>query len=58
MTDMKVDVRKLLCWLGLLKPGKVMYIGGSDVLPPPLSPGEEAAALSHLAQGDLLLALH
>lgn len=52
MTDMKVDVRKLLCWLGLLKPGKVMYIGGSDVLPPPLSPGEEAAALSHLAQGD------
>ena len=52
MTDMKVDVRKLLCWLGLLTPGKVMYIGGSDVLPPPLSPGEEAAALSHLAQGD------
>ena len=51
MTDMKVDVRKLLCWLGLLKPGKVMYIGGSDVLPPPLKPAEEQALLARLAEG-------
>ena len=33
------------------RPEKVFYIGGSDVLPPPLSREEEAAALEELAQG-------
>ncbi len=32
--------------------GKVMYIGGSDVLPPPLSAEEEAALLEGLEAGE------
>lgn len=32
--------------------GKIMYIGGSDVLPPPLSAEEEAEALARLEAGD------
>ena len=30
-------IQKLLARLGLRLPGKIMYIGGSDTLPPPLS---------------------
>ena len=33
-------------------PEKVLYIGGSDVLPPPLSREEEAKAISAMAAGD------
>ena len=33
------------------RPERVYYIGGSDVLPPPLSREEEAAALAELAAG-------
>ncbi len=33
-------------------PEKVMYIGGSDVLPPPLNREEEAKAISAMAAGD------
>lgn len=33
------------------RPERVYYIGGSDVLPPPLSREEEAKALSELAEG-------
>ena len=33
-------------------PEKVMYIGGSDVLPPPLSREEEAKAIAAMAAGD------
>ncbi|MDO4516637.1 MAG: RNA polymerase sporulation sigma factor SigE [Bacillota bacterium] len=36
----------------LWRPGKVMYIGGSDVLPAPLSREEEAALIARLSQGD------
>ena len=36
-------LRRLLVRLGLLRPGKIMYIGGSDTLPPPLTREEEAA---------------
>ena len=32
--------------------GSVHYIGGSDVLPPPLKGEEELAALEALQQGD------
>ena len=35
-------LRRLLESLGLLRPGKIQYIGGSDTLPPPLSREEEA----------------
>ena len=33
------------------RPERVYYIGGSDVLPPPLSRAAEAAALAELAAG-------
>ena len=38
----------LLTRLGILEPDKVMYIGGSDTLPPPLSREEEAELLTRL----------
>ena len=46
-------LHKLLIRLGLLLPGKVHYIGGSDTLPPPLPREEEALLLERLAGGDL-----
>ena len=41
-----------LARLDLLLPGKIMYIGGSDVLPAPLSRAEEGELTARLAQGD------
>ena len=32
--------------------GRIYYIGGSDVLPPPLAPEQEQSALTMLEQGD------
>jgi len=43
---------RLLRRLGLLQPGKVMYIGGSDVLPTPLKGAEEQALIARLRDGD------
>ena len=37
---------------GLALPGKVMYIGGSDTLPPPLGREEEADLIARLGEGD------
>ena len=48
---MNQTVQKILELLGLLRPGKVMYIGGSDVLPPPLKSDEEQQLLQKLSQG-------
>lgn len=45
-------VHKILSRLGLNCPGKVMYIGGSDVLPPPLKREEEGELLALLAEGN------
>ena len=42
----------LLNRLGLCLPGKVMYIGGSDTLPPPLKREEETQLIARLEQGD------
>ena len=42
----------LLARLGLVLPGKVMYIGGSDTLPAPLKREEEAALIVRLGEGD------
>ena len=42
----------LLNRLGLCLPGKVMYIGGSDTLPPPLKREEEAQLIARLEEGD------
>ena len=46
-------LRRLLRWLSG-RPDKVMYIGGSDPLPPPLPRQEEAEWISRLEQGELL----
>ena len=40
----------LLIRLGLIAPDKIMYIGGSDTLPPPLSREEEAELLGRLEE--------
>ena len=45
-------IHRILTRLGLSSPGKVMYIGGSDVLPPPLSREEEGELLILLTEGD------
>jgi len=49
---MKQCFKKLMQSLGLWQPEKVMYIGGSDVLPPPLKPDEEAKCIEALSLGD------
>ena len=38
--------------IGIIKPQGIYYIGGSDVLPPPLKGADEQAALAALEQGD------
>lgn len=43
---------ELLVRLGLYQPEKIMYIGGSDVLPTPLKQQEEQALIARLAGGD------
>ncbi|MBQ7255557.1 MAG: RNA polymerase sporulation sigma factor SigE [Oscillospiraceae bacterium] len=47
---MKLTV--LLWLLRLVRPSKVMYIGGSDILPSPVSPEEERDLLERLSIGD------
>ena len=49
---MNETIRRLLRLLGFLQPAKIMYIGGSDVLPPPLRAQEEQQMLARLADGD------
>ena len=45
-------VQQLLVALELVLPGKIMYIGGSDTLPAPLSREEEGELIARLQQGD------
>ena len=45
-------LKSLLKLLGLTKESFIYYIGGSDVLPPPLKKEEERQALTLLSQGD------
>lgn len=52
MLRLYVWIQGVLAKLGLKLPGKVMYIGGSDTLPPPLSKDEEADLILRLDQGD------
>ncbi len=49
---MKLQWQKLLISLGILKPEKIMYIGGSDVLPAPLKADAEQACIEALSEGD------
>ncbi len=48
---MKSKLWKLLIKLGLIPKNAVYYIGGADVLPPPLKGEQEQAALDQLEQG-------
>ena len=45
-----MKLEAILQKLGLLQPGKIMYIGGSDVLPAPLKPEQERQAVAALEQ--------
>ncbi|HIY15962.1 MAG TPA: RNA polymerase sporulation sigma factor SigE [Candidatus Intestinimonas stercorigallinarum] len=52
-----IERGRVLLWqalarLGLCLPGKIMYIGGSDTLPPPLDRAEEADVLLRLERGE------
>ena len=47
-----MNLRKLLCILGLQREQDIFYIGGSDILPPPLKGAQEQAALEALERGD------
>ena len=48
----KEGLSALLTRLGLVLPGKIMYIGGSDTLPSPLKREEESALIARLGEGD------
>ena len=50
---LKERLSALLVRLGLLTPGKVMYVGGSDTLPAPLKREEEARLIERLEAGDV-----
>ena len=52
MLRLYVWIQGVLAKWGLKLPGKVMYIGGSDTLPPPLTRDEEADLILRLDQGD------
>ena len=43
---------RLRRWLRARRPGKIMYIGGADPLPPPLPREEEAVLLQRLDAGE------
>ena len=47
-----MSIRELLKWLGLGRAEPVFYIGGSDILPPPLKGVQEQAALEALQRGE------
>ena len=51
---MKECILEFFAWLGFSCRETIYYIGGSDVLPPPLKGQEEADALTALEQGDEL----
>ena len=48
---MKEKITRILIKLGFIPTGTVYYIGGTDVLPPPLKGAEEQQALEQLEQG-------
>ena len=52
MKDWMKQWRRLLVRVGLLPPAELHYIGGSDVLPPPLSREREAELLERIGEED------
>ena len=49
---MNPEIRSILIRLGILRPEELFYIGGSDILPPPLCAEEEREMLERLAAGE------
>lgn len=49
---MNQTIYRFFLRLGLLNPAKIMYVGGSDVLPPPLKAEQEQQLLQQLAAGE------
>ena len=47
-----MNLRQFFELLGLFRPEKLLYIGGSDILPPPLRPEEERELIARLGTGD------
>lgn len=47
-----VRIQRFLARWGLKLPGKIMYIGGSDTLPPPLTRDEESVLIARMGEGD------
>ncbi len=45
-------VKEVLIWVGLLPKQNIFYVGGNDVLPPPLKGEREQEALTLLEQGN------
>ena len=52
LSRLKWKLMALLYRWGIALPGKVMYIGGSDTLPPPLKKEEETDCILRLGEGD------
>ena len=50
---MYVFLQRILAKLGLSLPASIMYIGGSETLPPPLSREEEAELIERLSEGEV-----
>lgn len=46
-----IKLCRILAAIGLSPQGKIMYIGGNDTLPPPLTKEEETALLAQLPEG-------
>ena len=51
MIKLKSVLKMLENWLGISGTPEIFYIGGSDVLPPPLSPEEEKKMLEEFDKG-------
>ena len=49
---MRIEITGILSKMGVLRPSKIMYIGGSDMLPPPLKGADEQRMLELLSRGD------
>ncbi len=49
---MTEKLKAFLVKIGLIQPSEVYYIGGADVLPPPLKGEQEQAALKAMEEGD------
>ncbi len=48
----RFQIQKIGCWLKCGGAAKVMYIGGSDTLPPPLKKEEEGELIDRLGRGN------